>query len=255
LVQCFERRCLTYTPDNPPGWQVEAGNVGQHYYRWRYEQLGRTPQDAHVYELAVVTNVVDGDTIEVAFRDGRQARVRLIGIDTPEVYGEVECFGVAASQFTAEWLARREVALERDVSETDRYGRLLRYVWIGPYLFNELLVREGYAGVTTYPPDVKYAWRFREAERAAREERAGLWGVCPVSPIGGGQEPPPEPGPVPGPIPTPSPTCDPSYPDVCLPPPPPDLDCADIPYRRFTVRPPDPHRLDPDRDGIGCEVD
>lgn len=262
LVQCFERRCLTYTPENPPGWQVEAGNIGQHYYRWRYEQLGRTPQQAGVYELATVTNVVDGDTIDVEFRDGRTARVRLIGVDTPEVYGEVECFGVAASQFTAEWLNRKQVALERDVSETDRYGRLLRYVWIGPYLFNELLVREGYAGVTTYPPDVKYAWRFREAERVAREERAGLWGVCPSSPVGGGQEPLPEPSLSPTPLPTltpspspePSPTCHPSYPTVCIPPPPPDLDCRDIPYRRFPVLPPDPHRFDPDRDGIGCEV-
>ncbi|MDW8060689.1 MAG: thermonuclease family protein, partial [Thermomicrobium sp.] len=156
-----------------------------------------------------------------------------------------------------EWLARREVALERDVSETDRYGRLLRYVWIGPYLFNELLVREGYAGVATYPPDVKYTWRFREAERVAREERAGLWGVCPVSPVGGGQEPLPAPSPTatptPAPGPAPSPNCDPSYPTVCIPPPPPDLDCADIPYRRFPVLPPDPHRFDPDRDGVGCE--
>jgi endonuclease YncB( thermonuclease family) len=255
LVQCFERRCLTYTPDNPPGWQVEAGNVGQHYYRWRYEQLGQPVQEAGVYQLATVTNVVDGDTIDVRFTDGRTARVRLIGVDTPEVYGQVECFGVAASQFTAEWLAGKEVALQRDVSETDRYGRLLRSVWIGPYLFNEVLVRRGYAGVATDPPDVAYAGRFVEAERAAREERAGLWGVCPVPPVGRDTEPAPPPGPAPSPspTPTPAPNCDPSYPTVCIPPPPPDLDCADIPYRRFPVLPPDPHRFDPDRDGIGCE--
>jgi len=260
LVQCFERRCLTYTPDNPPGWQVEAGNVGQHYYRWRYEQLGQVPQDAGVYELATVTNVVDGDTIDVRFADGQTARVRLIGVDTPEVHGEVECYGPAASQFTTEWLNGKQVALERDVSETDRYGRLLRYVWVGPYLFNELLVREGYAGVATYPPDVKYTWRFVEVERAAREEQAGLWGACLVSPVGGGQEPAPAPPSTPAPIPSPTPTpppstnCDPSYPDVCIPPPPPDLDCGDIPYRNFTVLPPDPHRFDPDRDGVGCEA-
>jgi endonuclease YncB( thermonuclease family) len=260
LVQCFERRCLTYTPANPPGWQVEAGNVGQHYYRWRYEQVGHAPHEAGVYELATVTNVVDGDTIDVEFADGRTARVRLIGVDTPEVHGEIECYGIAAAQFTAEWLDHKQVALERDVSETDRYGRLLRYVWIGPYLFNELLVRQGYAGVATYPPDVKYVGRFREAERAAREERAGLWGACPVSPVGGGAEPVPAPSPQPTPAPSPapgpspSPACDPSYPTVCIPPPPPDLDCSDIPYRRFPVLPPDPHRFDPDRDGVGCEV-
>ncbi len=186
LVQCFERRCLTYTPDNPPGWQVEAGNVGQHYYRWRYEQLGLRPLDAGVLELATVTRVVDGDTVEVTFPDGQTARVRLIGVDTPEVFGETECYGPAASEFTRSWLLGKTVGLERDVSATDRYGRLLRYVWVGPYLFNEVLVRHGYAGAATYPPDVKYAWRFVAAERVAREQRAGLWGACPVASVGSG---------------------------------------------------------------------
>ena len=240
LVQCFERRCLTYTPDNPPGWQVEAGNVGQHYYRWRYEQLGQVPQDAGVYELATVTNVVDGDTIDVRFADGQTARVRLIGVDTPEVHGEVECYGQAASDFTRGWLLGKQVGLEKDVSETDRYGRLLRYVWVGPQLFNEVLVREGYANVSTYPPDVKYQWRFVEAERAAREEGSGLWGACAQPPPPRQDQPPAR-------------NCHPSYPTVCIPPPPPDLDCDDIPYRRFRVLPPDPHRFDRDKDGIGCE--
>jgi len=259
LVQVFERRVLTYTPGNPPGWQVEAGNVGQHYYRWRYEQLGRPVQPAGVYELATVSSVVDGDTIDVTFRDGRTARVRLIGVDTPEVHGQVECYGEAASAFTRSWLLGKEVGLEKDVSETDRYGRLLRYVWVGPYLFNEVLVRQGYAGVATYPPDVKYQWRFSGAERAAREERAGLWSACPVPPVSGEETPPPAPSPSPPPPPSPTPgpspqpNCDPSYPTVCIPPPPPDLDCSDIPYRRFEVRPPDPHRFDTDGDGIGCE--
>ncbi|MCX2728525.1 thermonuclease family protein (plasmid) [Thermomicrobium sp. 4228-Ro] len=256
LVQVFERRVLTYTPGNPEGWKVEAGNVGQHYYRWRYQQLGQRSQEASVYQLATVTNVVDGDTIDVDL-GGQTVRVRLIGVDTPEVYGTVECYGRAASDFTRSWLLGKQVGLEKDVSETDRYGRVLRYVWIGPYLFNELLVRQGYAGVATYPPDVKYTWRFVEAERVAREERAGLWGACPVSPVGGGQEPAPAPQPTPSPppatTPTPKPNCDPSYPTVCIPPPPPDLDCSDIPYRRFKVLPPDPHRFDRDRDGIGCE--
>lgn len=65
--------------------------------------------------------------------------------------------------------------------------------------------------------------------------------------------PTPSPTPVPTPMPTPS-NCDPSYPTVCIPPPPPDLDCGDIPYRNFTVLPPDPHGFDSDGDGIGCET-
>ena len=133
------------------------------------------------------------------------------------------------------------MGLEKDVSETDRYGRLLRYVWVGPVLFNEVLVRQGYANVSTYPPDVQYQWRFVEAERAAREEGAGLWSACAAPPPPPPSQEPPRTG------------CDPSYPDVCIPSPPPDLDCSDIPYRRFQVRPPDPHRFDGDGDGVGCE--
>ena len=177
LIQVFERRVLTYTPKNPEGWKVEAGNVGQHYYRWRYQQLGQQPQDAGIYQLATVTRVVDGDTIDVDL-GGQTARVRLIGVDTPEIYGTVQCYGQAASDFTRTWLLGKQVGLEKDVSETDRYGRLLRYVWIGSQLFNEVLVRQGYAHVSTYPPDVKYQWRFVGAEQAAREEGAGLWGAC-----------------------------------------------------------------------------
>ncbi len=106
LVQVFERRVLTYTPDNPEGWKVEAGNVGRHYYAWRYERLSKQPAP---------------------------------------------------------------------------------------------------------PPS--------------------------------GYQPPPDP----------TWPCDPAYPDVCLPSPPPDLRCADIPYRGFRVLPPDPQRFDRDQDGIGCE--
>jgi hypothetical protein len=66
LVQCFERRCLTYTPDNPEGWKVEAGNVGQHYYRWRYEQIGQTP------ELAPDIDAIDYDCADFATKDDAQ---------------------------------------------------------------------------------------------------------------------------------------------------------------------------------------
>jgi micrococcal nuclease len=129
---------------------------------------------------------------------------------------------------------------------------LLRYAWLDGELYNETLVREGMAQVATFPPDVKYAERFLAAQRAAQAERKGLWGACPAA-----QPPVPPPAPAPGPpTPTPAPQpqdCHPSYPDVCIPPPPPDLDCGDIPHRNFRVLPPDPHRFDSDRDGIGCE--
>lgn len=90
-----------------------------------------------------------------------------------------ECYAEEAKKKNRELVEGKEVRLEKDVSETDRYKRLLRYLWIGDTMINELLVREGYASSSTYPPDVKYQERFREAERLAREEQRGLWGdVC-----------------------------------------------------------------------------
>jgi micrococcal nuclease len=107
--------------------------------------------------------------------------VRLIGIDTPETVEPgvpVMCFGPEASRFTTSQLEGRRVRLEFDVERLDRYGRTLAYVWIGGRLFNEVLVRRGFAVVTTYPPDVKYVDRFVAAQRAARGGGRGLWSAC-----------------------------------------------------------------------------
>lgn len=131
---------------------------------------------------ATVTRVVDGDTV-IARVGGQELRVRLIGIDTPETVAPdqpVECYGPAASAFTHRRLEGRDVELEFDVEGLDRYGRTLAYVWLGGELFNETLVREGYAVVTTFPPDVRYVDRFVAAQRAAREQHLGLWGACSV---------------------------------------------------------------------------
>lgn len=189
---------------------------------------------------ALVLRAVDGDTLEVRFR-GRVERVRLIGVDTPETVapGEpVGCFGQEASAFTRRRLEGRRVRLELDVELRDPYGRLLAYVWVDGELFNEVLVREGYAQVATFPPNVRYVDRFLAAQREARREGRGLWGGCPAARAAapGGER------------------CDPSYPDVCIHPPPPDLDCPDVGARRFRVSGADPHGFDGDADGIGCET-
>jgi micrococcal nuclease len=201
-------------------------------------------------EEATVIRVVDGDTIHVLL-DGEDHSLRYIGMDTPETVNPnqpVEWMGREASDANKRLVDGQEVVLEKDVSETDRYGRLLRYVWLhdarGWLLVNGELVRLGYAQVFTYPPDVKYNELFLELERDARDAGRGLWSESPVdsSPPTATEPPGGSAG-----------NCDPSYPGVCIPPPPPDLDCGDIPYRRFTVLPPDPHRFDGDQDGIGCE--
>lgn len=99
-----------------------------------------------------VTEVIDGDTIEV--RAGhRSYTVRYIGIDTPELG---QAGGIEAKQANAGLVLGKVVELEKDVSESDRYGRLLRYVWVDGEMVNALLVRMGYARVAIYPPDTKY---------------------------------------------------------------------------------------------------
>jgi micrococcal nuclease len=218
---------------------------------------------------AQVLSVTDGDTIRVSI-DGRSVAIRYIGIDTPETVDprtSVECFGREATAFNRQLVEGTFVELEKDVSELDRFGRTLRYVWIErgsqTVMVNEELVRNGYATSSTYPPDVKYQERFHGLEAAARTGGIGLWGaVCaaasptPVATLAPRTLAPATRVPTVAPR-TVSPTaranCDAAYPTVCIPPAPPDLDCGQIPFRRFTVRAPDPHRFDADRDGIGCE--
>lgn len=129
---------------------------------------------------AVVTRVVDGDTAEMLV-DGAEVDVRFIGIDTPEAVAPdrpVECFGRRASAYTEARLRGRTVRLEFDVERTDRFGRTLAYVWVGRELFNETLVAQGYAVVTTFPPNVRYVDRLIDAQRDARTAGRGLWTAC-----------------------------------------------------------------------------
>lgn len=147
------------------------------------------PSSVSLQEAKVV-RVVDGDTIVVSI-NGTEYKVRLIGVDTPESTIQHEPYGEEASQYTASMLTGKTVYLEKDVSETDKYGRLLRYVWLSsPYsltdseirtkMFNALLVLQGYAQVATYPPDVKYAEKFVQYQREAVEKNIGLWGLTAV---------------------------------------------------------------------------
>ena len=202
-----------------------------------------------------VARVIDGDTIELTSR----VRVRLVQIDTPEV-GSGECFSRAAARELRALLPNgAPVTLETDprLDPVDRYGRLLRYVIRDGRNVNLELVRRGAATVWLYDGDRgRYATQLLAAARAARQARRGLWGACPravwnpfaAASTGPGSLPRAAPRPVAGG------RCDPSYPTVCIPPPPPDLDCRDVPYRNFRVLPPDPHHFDGGGDGLGCET-
>jgi micrococcal nuclease len=124
-----------------------------------------------------VRRVVDGDTIDISPSVEGLSRVRLIGMDTPEVYFGTQPYGPEASAFAKRELDGERVGLELDVQKIDPYGRLLAYVYLPDgRMFNERLLREGYAQVATFPPNVKYQERFLEAQREAREANRGLWG-------------------------------------------------------------------------------
>lgn len=192
--------------------------------------------------------------------------VRYIGIDTPETKAPntaVEFMGPQAAAANAGLVEGKTVYLERDVSETDSFGRLLRHVWLdrGPQgwlLVNLRLVERGFAQAATFPPNVKYQELFVTAQRTARGGAVGLWGVEPTLEPAATAKATAKATARPTartakPTKKPSTNCDPSYPGVCIPPYPPDLDCGDISERRFNVVGSDPHGFDGDGDGIGCE--
>lgn len=134
-----------------------------------------------------VVRVIDGDTIEI--EGGR--KIRYIGMDTPEIHHPkkpVQCYGKIAAEKNKELVEGKEVRLEKDVSETDRYGRLLRFVYIDQQVasgsstlfINDYLVRQGYAHVATFPPDIKYQEQFTLAQEEAEKNNRGLWASCPL---------------------------------------------------------------------------
>jgi len=123
-----------------------------------------------VNENAVlVTGVIDGDTIEI---EGGY-HVRYIGIDAPE---KDEPYYWEALQANRNLVEGKKVRLEKDVEDKDKYGRLLRYVWVDNTMVNAELVRLGYAYSYSYPPNLKYQTYLLQMEKEAREQKRGLWG-------------------------------------------------------------------------------
>ena len=125
-------------------------------------------------EVAVVQHVPDGDGARLADR----RRVRYIGIDAPEMGGRdvtPEPWAAEAKEFNRRLVEGKTVRLLRDTSETDRYGRLLRYVYVGDTFVNAELVKAGLAGVLTLPPNTRHAALFETLEAEARRARRGMW--------------------------------------------------------------------------------
>lgn len=136
-----------------------------------------TPAPSPDADLARVVGIADGDSIEVEI-EGQVYGLRYIGIDSPEPDQPGWWEAMEANRRLVEG---QTVRLEKDVSETDQYGRLLRYVYVGSLFVNAELVRQGYAAAVVFPPDVAYADLFAQLQNEAQLEGRGLWAATPVT--------------------------------------------------------------------------
>lgn len=221
-------------PENSPG-QQSASEV-QHKRGPDKPSVGEAQDKNNLYEqsisegctgsakcfTAIVTNIVDGDTIDI-----KDVRIRLSLVNTPEVN---EPGFEKAKEYTSSLCpVGLQILVDQDDGQIeDEYGRMLaKITCIDNRVLNAELLNNGHAGILE---------QFCAVSEFSGEDWAQRYG-CGESktPIGVNM------------------ICDPSYPDVCIPSPPPDLDCGDISYSRFSVLQPDPHRFDNDGDGIGCE--
>ena len=168
-------------------FQLVVALVGVASYVWYKQAPVAMPQPSE-RSAYVVSRVVDGDTIKLTSVE----RVRLIGVDTPEVHESdklvrdarrigkdgdvVKRLGEKSSQFTRKMVDNKKVILKFDIKKTDRYGRLLAYVYLEDGTFiNAEIIRQGYGQVMTIPPNVKYSDLFLNLERQARQNKKGLW--------------------------------------------------------------------------------
>ncbi|MCL5797684.1 MAG: EamA family transporter [Patescibacteria group bacterium] len=127
--------------------------------------------------VANVTYVYDGDSIKLS--DGN--KLRYLGIDTPELGkngNNDKCFAKEAANINKQLVLGQTIKIEKDISQSDKYGRLLRYIWVDNVFVNDFLIRQGFARLETIPPDTKYAAEFAGAEAEAKENKRGLWKVC-----------------------------------------------------------------------------
>ncbi|MBD0261847.1 MAG: thermonuclease family protein [Tolypothrix sp. Co-bin9] len=196
-----------------------------------------------------VVSVGDGDTLRARNQQGQAVTIRLVCIDAPEL--KQQPWGRQSAARLKQLLPVGQSIKVRQV-DRDKYKRVVAEVYVGDRSINLNMVQEGQAVV--YRQYLKGCTtsknQFIKAEATAKQQKLGFWNQPkPLMPWDFRQGK----GTTESVVSQPQQQCDPSYPDFCLPPNSPDLDCKDIPYRRFRVNQPDPHKFDRDRNGIGCE--
>jgi micrococcal nuclease len=202
-----------------------------------------------------ILSIEDGDTVTTQFGT-KKSTIRLASIDAPEM--KQTPWGQKSRDRLKQLLPIGQTA-KFSIKEKDRYGRFVAEIFLGSKNINLAMVQEGQAVVyreyLKNCPDSKN--NLLSAEATAKSKKLNFWSQSnPVMPWdfrrGGNNKPKPKPKPTVSPVPQ-AKNCDPSYPDVCIPPYPPDLDCPEIPYKNFRVVGNDPHGFDRDGDGLGCE--
>ena len=155
---------------------IVLNNLG--YIELKKENLKNVEKESSNKKLYLVKRVVDGDTFVVNF-DGTDEKVRLIGVDTPESVHKDKSKntkeGKIASNYTTEKIQNKQVELEFDVQQRDKYGRILAYVYIDGNMLNKMLLEDGMAKLATYPPNVKYVEDFKKLQAEARKNNVGFW--------------------------------------------------------------------------------
>ncbi|WP_445670430.1 thermonuclease family protein [Peribacillus sp. FSL R5-0717] len=138
-----------------------------------------TPKAVQHGVKAKVVRVIDGDTIEVLM-DGKQEQIRMLLIDTPETkhpQKPVEKFGPEASQFATETLKNKTVGIQVGKERTDKYGRVLAYVWVGDTTYQEMVLEKGLAATAYLYNDLTMLDEFHKAQYIARNKKIGVWSI------------------------------------------------------------------------------
>ena len=132
-------------------------------------------------QTVFVTRVIDGDTIEI---EGK-IKVRYIGINTPEIYHDTtgkktgeQCFANESYLENKKLVEGKIITLIKDVSDKDKYGRFLRYVYVEDLFINDYLIKNGFAKIMMIKPDVKYSLDFKQKEKVAKTNNLGIWNKC-----------------------------------------------------------------------------
>ncbi len=171
LVAC-QPDDTTSSGKKAPDVQISSSTTQQADHRTDYQTKN--------LRKAQVVRVVDGDTIIVKL-NGKNERVRLILIDTPEINSQSkrkpQAYALEAKNFLADLVEGKTVELERDVEEKDRYNRYLFYVYVDGKSVQEELIRHGYARVAKFPPNVKYFTQYRQLEEQAKQNKLRIWSL------------------------------------------------------------------------------